>query len=856
MKINNRKIFHEVLPNRLMVSILFSAVLLIVFAAYRINEKYKADHIAKQQISTEKSARELNHFLFEQISGSVKNLAGSQEIIDLVLGKTEQDNQHVLIVLRTAKKLLGDHYVSIVYIMDENGTVIACTPYENGKTLTGNNYKFRPYFSRAINGEDTMYAALGVTTLQRGIYFGSPIYESAGKSPSGVAVVKFSTDRIDTILHESKNPTVMLSPDGIIFVSNKKEWLYHAALPITESRLAELKKSRQFADEPLAPLPVVLDGNSADLKKTQYTIVSQPLKMTGWQLVTLEKKLTGYPVHTIIGASFIIILGACFLMQSLSFFLQKRILTEKIKKQNEAMKAANKELHQEIIEREDSKRQLQNQYKFLQTVIGSLSFPFYVINVADYSISLANSASGIAAIPNPLKNKCYQIAHRSQAPCTGKEHPCPLNEVKRRLTPVIVEHEHYDKNNNLMNVAVHGYPVFNDHDELVQMIEFCLDITDQRKAEKKVMESEQRLKTILDSLQLGIVIIDAATHTIIDANPAAMKMIGLPKDKITGCVCHRFICPAERGSCPITDLGQKVDGSERVLLNANNQKIPILKTVVSITLNERNSLLESFIDISELKQAQNELSLYQEQLEHLVEERTLELSATNKRLGEEIAERRNTEKKLAASLHEKEILLKEVHHRVKNNMQTVSSLLRLQARKIHDEEFVKVLKDSHDRIRTMALIHEKIYQSKSIADIRADTFIQDLALNLFESYGTDRGRISLQIDIGCNQTNLNIDKAIPCGLIINELVSNSLKYAFPDEIKGEIKIGLRTTDGNNLELVISDNGIGLPDDIDFRATESLGLHLVTMLAEDQLDGEVSLDRTGGTEFKIHFRRNS
>lgn len=856
MEITSKKVFRDVLPNWLMWFTALFALLLIVFSAYRINKEYKADHIAEQQTRTEKSARELNHFLFEHISGSVKNLASGQEVIDLVLGKTAQDNPQVLIVLRTAKKLLGEHGVSIAYIMDGNGTVVACTPYGNGKTLTGNNYKFRPYFSRAINGEDTIYAALGVTTLQRGIYLGSPIYESAGKPPSGVAVVKFSTDRIDTVLHDSKNPAVMLSPEGIIFASNKKEWLYHAALPITESRLAELRKSRQFAHEPLAPLPVMLDGNSADLEKTQYTIVSQPLKMTGWQLVTLEKKLTGYPVPAIIGASFIIILGACFFIQSLSYFLQKRILTEKIQKQNEAMKAANKELHQEIMEHEDSERQLQDQYKFLQTIIESLSFPFYVINVEDYSISLANSASGIAAMPNPPQKKCYQIAHRPQALCRGKEHPCPLNEVKRRRTPVIVEHEHYDKDNNLLNVAIHGYPVFNDHDELVQMIEFRLDITEQRKAEKKFMESEQRLKTILDSLQLGIVIIDAATHTIIDANPAAIKMIGLPKDKITGCICHQFICPADKGSCPITDLGQKVDGSERVLLNANNQKIPILKTVVSIILDERNCLLESFIDISELKQAQDELSLYQEQLEQLVKKRTLELSSTNERLGEEIAERRNTEKKLAASLHEKEILLKEVHHRVKNNMQTVSSLLQLQARKIHDEESVKVLKDSHDRIRTMALIHEKIYKSKSIADIRADRFIRDLALNLFESYGTDRGRISLQIDIDCNQTNLNLDKAIPCGLIINELVSNSLKYAFPDEKKGEIKIGFGTTDENNLELVISDNGIGIPDDIDFRTAESLGLHLVTMLAEDQLDGEISLDRTGGTEFKIHFRRTS
>jgi two-component sensor histidine kinase len=213
-----------------------------------------------------------------------------------------------------------------------------------------------------------------------------------------------------------------------------------------------------------------------------------------------------------------------------------------------------------------------------------------------------------------------------------------------------------------------------------------------------------------------------------------------------------------------------------------------------------------------------------------------------------ITDRKKAEEKLKASLKEKEVLLREIHHRVKNNLQVISSLLTLQSNQIKGKKNMEFFKDSQNRVKSMALIHEKLYQSHNLARINFKEYLSTLVNGLFRSYHTRSSNITLKLDV--EDVSLEVDSAIPCGLIVNELVSNSLKYAFPDERKGEIRVALRSLNKKNIELVVSDNGIGIPDDFDVRKAESLGLHLVTILAEDQLDGEIKLSRDHGTEFRI------
>jgi len=220
-------------------------------------------------------------------------------------------------------------------------------------------------------------------------------------------------------------------------------------------------------------------------------------------------------------------------------------------------------------------------------------------------------------------------------------------------------------------------------------------------------------------------------------------------------------------------------------------------------------------------------------------------------ISHDITEKKISEERIRLSLKEKEVLLKEVHHRVKNNLQVISSILNLQSSYVKDEGTLQILKESQNRIKSMAFIHESLYQTKDFSNINFTEYVLNLSQNLMHSYSNFDHEIKLNLDI--QKVFLNLDLAIPCGLIINEIMSNALKYAFVDNsLGGEIAIVMKVS-GENLILNIGDNGKGLPPNIDYRNTESLGLQLVVTLT-DQLSGTIALDLKKGTNYSIIFKR--
>jgi len=243
-------------------------------------------------------------------------------------------------------------------------------------------------------------------------------------------------------------------------------------------------------------------------------------------------------------------------------------------------------------------------------------------------------------------------------------------------------------------------------------------------------------------------------------------------------------------------------------------------------------------------------------LQKKVEEHTSELKKANTELIQEIKDRKKAEKnlkdreeKLESSLAEKEVLLKEIHHRVKNNMQVISSLLRLQAFQIKDKNLLNMFSESQNRIQSMSLIHEILYQSKDLSQIKFSKYVKNLTKILMSSYGIQENRIHLIQDI--KEVYLNIQQAIPCGLIINELVSNALKHAFPDDGGGEILVRMHQDRDGLYVLIIRDTGKGFPENIDFRKTKSLGMQLVNGLIS-QVQGTIELKRDNGTTWVIKF----
>ncbi len=226
------------------------------------------------------------------------------------------------------------------------------------------------------------------------------------------------------------------------------------------------------------------------------------------------------------------------------------------------------------------------------------------------------------------------------------------------------------------------------------------------------------------------------------------------------------------------------------------------------------------------------------------------LSAYRRELEIENALKTQYAEKIEKSLKEKEVMLKEIHHRVKNNLQVISSLLSLQSRHIKDKEALELFNDSRNRIYSMSLIHERLYQSEDLARIDFAGYLRTLTRDLFRSYNVDPNVIKMNLEL--KDVFLNVNTGIPCGLIINEMVTNSLKHGFPDGRRGEIQIGFYERKKGEYTLNVRDNGIGFPEDFDFRNTESLGMYLVVSLVE-QLDGTIELDKGEGTSFTIRFR---
>ncbi len=222
--------------------------------------------------------------------------------------------------------------------------------------------------------------------------------------------------------------------------------------------------------------------------------------------------------------------------------------------------------------------------------------------------------------------------------------------------------------------------------------------------------------------------------------------------------------------------------------------------------------------------------------------------ATELKLQAEITERKQAEQKVNQSLREKNLLLKEIHHRVKNNLFIVSSLLESQADYIEDEQVIKILENSQNRITSMALIHEQLHSSTNLFQIDFQLYITALTEHIADSYLTDR--INFQADI--EQAELNIETAHPCGLIVNELISNALEHAFPNDKEGNIILKFYQDESGYCNLLLEDDGVGFPDHKNFYESESLGLELVSTLVE-QLDGKIEMKSDRGTKIKITFK---
>jgi PAS domain S-box-containing protein len=351
------------------------------------------------------------------------------------------------------------------------------------------------------------------------------------------------------------------------------------------------------------------------------------------------------------------------------------------------------------------------------------------------------------------------------------------------------------------------------------------EVRDRKQAEEALRESEQQFRQIFQDASIGMALTDFQSHQFIQVNPAWCRLLGYSTSEIVSLTFDQITHPDDLPQ-DLPDLRQRDPGK---LDSYRLQKRYFKKN---------GELMWANLTVTVLREQEG-------------------LPRFTLAMIEDITERKQTEELIQASLLEKETLLKEIHHRVKNNLQIISSLLRLQSRQIQDQQTLELFKESQNRVQAMALIHEKLYQSSNLAQIDFQEYITTLVEHLCRSYDIHQPAITIKINV--EPVPLPIDTAIPCGLIINELVSNSLKYAFPGNQGGEICLKLQfgaspcnaPVDTEQFILTVRDNGIGLPENLDFRNTSSLGLQLVCRLAK-QIRGSLELNRCQGTEFNLVF----
>jgi len=368
------------------------------------------------------------------------------------------------------------------------------------------------------------------------------------------------------------------------------------------------------------------------------------------------------------------------------------------------------------------------------------------------------------------------------------------------------------------------------------LIEFALDVTERKNADARIKESEERYRTFIEQSSEGIFRVEFKEPFPVD----------ISIDEQLNMLEHNsYIAESNEQFAKMYGLS-----SSREVVGDWTSKNVMIKDNKSINLRKKfiannYSLIE---EETEEKDIDGNTRYFLINANGVVE---------NKRLIRiwciqwDITSRKIAENALKQSLSEKEILLKEIHHRVKNNLQIVTSLLKLQSKYVSDEKAIELLMESQNRVQSMSLIHQKLYQTRDFSHIDLNEYIQTVTMHLQHSFGILEDRVKIHVE--ARGIIMSIDNAIPSGLIINELVSNSLKYAFPDGKKGEIHI-LTAFDKFNGDywLTVRDNGIGIPKDLDITKSNSYGLSLVNLLV-GQMGGSLEVYLSGGTEFRINFK---
>jgi PAS domain S-box-containing protein len=643
--------------------------------------------------------------------------------------------------------------------------------------------------------------------------------------------LKFMWDMIDRMKIGKSGTAYVVDRQGTLIAYSD------ISLVLKGEKLIRLKEVRDFIEN-----PGVLNEKDAELtrgiKETNVFSNFISLGTPDWAVITEIPVSEAYePIIQQFKITLLIVIANILLVILIAGYISKRI-TKPIMVLNNAANeigkgnfnpvirvGSNDEIGQlasafNTMARELKKTTVSKDY--VENILKSM-FDMLVVTNPDGKIQIVNQAicDLLGYRSEELKGEFIDRLIYDEVPHSESSY---FKELDNKDSIVNIEKHYLTKDGRKIPVLLSMSNMYDDEGNKLGVVCVARDITERKRAEDLLNKSKEFAETVLGSMKDAISIIDVNNFRITDANSVFLKNYGMKKEEVIGKSCHEIThkrtqpCIPPDDICPLMDTlkSGEYSATEHVH-HLKDGEIRYVEVSTSPIMDE-NGRMTKVIHITH-----------------------------------DITDRKLAEVKIKASLEEKEVLLREIHHRVKNNMQIVASLLNLQSQNIEDKKYKNLFIDSQTRIYSMALIHENLYQSESLAQINLKEYIDGIVSNLFESYGH---KSNIKLEINVENILINIDNAVPCGLIINELVTNSFKYAFPDGRQGIIKISVKSDDNNTIQISISDNGIGIPKDLDIRNTKSLGLRLIIGFAESQLHGEIILNRDNGTEFQINFRQKN
>ena len=465
----------------------------------------------------------------------------------------------------------------------------------------------------------------------------------------------------------------------------------------------------------------------------------------------------------------------------------------------------------DVTEQKKVQEALQQNERFLQNIFDSIQDGISVLDT-DLTILRTNTwIEGMYQAQMPLVGKkCYQAYQNRDDMCPW----CPsikaikTGKVYRETVPYPSE----DDPERWIDLS--AFPLMDKHGKVAGIIEHVKDITDKVMAEKALIESEGKYRNLIEQSNDAIYLLYGNRFEMI--NNRFTEMFGYTLEE-TNASDFNFRKLIAAKSMPAIE--------ERVKRFSRGEELDPVYEFTAVAKSGREIECETSVTYVDYRGAKATQGIIRD-----------------------ITERKRSEQHIRRSMEEKELLLKEIHHRVKNNLQIISSLLSLQAQRIEDESALDAFVESRNRVHSMALVHEKLYKSDDFARIDFHGYVESMINRLLKTYSTGEN-ISLDLDI--HDVALGIDTAIPCGLILNEMISNSLKHAFPSGRKGHIRISLRKLDTGLFQLVFADDGVSMPAHIEISKAETMGLKLIHLLT-GQIEGSLEIERDKGTAYTITF----